>query len=1366
MATVSLQMVFDEARRALEAGAADKAIGIAQHILVHYPRMIEGYRLLGEAQLNASQPEQAAVAFERVLQADPENVAAYYGLGLARQSLDQRPAAITAFERALEIQPNLADLRTQLMRLYAETPGSAGQFRLSRAGLGRLYARGGMFGQAIDEFRAVLDTDPNRDDVKAALAEALWRDGQEDESMDFCRDVLERQPDLLKPTVLLGYLLFATGQPQGESLWRRAAEQDSPMAMAHSLFDILPPIRLEEPVLPEFNEAEWRAKEARRVSEQPAPVAAVASTAEEDFFADSWLSSAGSAPAPTPTSRIYETEAALSPFGGSDAAEDDDDLLASLLGFSVGEPEPTPMPQPNNQQQTQPFSFDWEADFGNDAPAINEPLPTSLNDLGMRDAEVSSRSSVDTSNVQPFSFDDWGLDNDLPTPGNQTASAAGTDLDFPDIEAFSFDDDDSSKPSGVQPFSFEAEETSPSGVQPFSLDEDLGDFGGVAPFSFEDEGRPATPRSAAPAPDAGLGDVQPFSLDDWGLDDAAGSSNLKPLSTTDLSSSDDQDDFGAFKPFSLDELSLDTLEDETGNALSGPQLTRDEDENVEPSGFSWQEPSWRNQAAQNERSESSIEGESIFAKLMRNRSGDQPASNTPQPTGAADESFTAEEMNFFSLDDEPLLLDLDLDQGVSDLGSAMADQGGTPQGLPGAEEIHATSSAGTPTNQADQLPTESNSFFSLDELESEQGFSWETHATEQTSEALPGDNTGFFSLDELESEQGFSWQNDAASEPSAAPADEGMMPFSLNDFGLSDDELSALNIQPEAAGTPDAEPASAALPFSLSELGLSDDELTVFNLDEDTASSFEPTFGEATTLPMLPEDMRSDLSDTTGHSAPQDADMTPFSLADLGLDDEELSLFEQVQAEQTGGATNEAAPIGTADEVDMTPFSLSDLGLSDEELSLLDQSQQGGDATSESMDDDVNMLFADFDLPETSADSTELQGAASSLDAQDELPGSQPGEVAQAPILSDDSTYDPSATFDTEPTGNVAATPTGTADEVDMTPFSLSDLGLDDEELSLFEQVQAEQTGGATNEAAPIGTADEVDMTPFSLSDLGLSDEELSFFEEAQSEQTGATNAVTPTGTADEVDMTPFSLADLGLSDEEMSFFEEAQSEQTGGEGIAFTGQVPADQADAQDAATDVAPTQPLAAETFESPFSLADSERADVFAQADQQSTAPTASERERPLPNDTHVEHALPMDLPEGAQSVASAAEEFHPAPVLAAQAAPRTGSNSPVDNNISAIRSMLDADPDNDAMRLAVARMSQQTNDIAQAMEQYKQLIKRSSLLDEVVVDLQDAITDSDDPQMLRRLHRLLGDAYMKQNRFREAMDEYSWTLARSR
>jgi hypothetical protein len=109
--------------------------------------------------------------------------------------------------------------------------------------------------------------------------------------------------------------------------------------------------------------------------------------------------------------------------------------------------------------------------------------------------------------------------------------------------------------------------------------------------------------------------------------------------------------------------------------------------------------------------------------------------------------------------------------------------------------------------------------------------------------------------------------------------------------------------------------------------------------------------------------------------------------------------------------------------------------------------------------------------------------------------------------------------------------------------------------------------------------------------------------------------------------------------------------------------------------------------------------------------------------------------------------------------------SSSSSSTNNGLDAVHAQLQADPENDALRLAVARMNQGAGNLAQAIEQYKVLIKRGHLVDEVVEDLQDTINDNEDPQMLRRLHRLLGDAYMKQNRFREAMDEYSWTLARS-
>jgi tetratricopeptide (TPR) repeat protein len=1079
MATVSLQSVFDEARQAIETGAADKAIGIARHILSHYPRTIEGARLLGEACLNAGRPDEAASAFEQVLAADPENVAAYYGLGLAHQSAERPEAAIPAFERALEIQPNLAELRTQLTRLYAESPGAASQFRLSRAGLGRLYARGGMFGQAIDEFRAVLDADPDRDDVRVALAESLWRDGQEDEAMDYCREILAQRPELLKPTVLLGYMLFASGDPRGEELWRRAAEQDATVGMAHTLFDILPPIRIEEPVLPEFDEAEWRAQEARRAAEaaerarqedrerEAAIVAPISTPAaavdEDDFFADSWLGSAG-----VDQNDRWEPEPAATPLPGAEQSsapspEDDDDaLLAALLGFGDAD-ETTPESSADDDiAGVQPFALDAWDDESRVESSQAEATPT-LEEIGLPDTDDESFGG----DIKPFSLDEWD-EEELP---GLTEAAAETD-ESPEsggVQPFSLEEDE--EIAGVAPFSLDQDDAD-LGVEPFSLDQDAADLG-VEPFrldeSDEDAGLAAfgldqQRDESEAAAEAGLGDVQPFSLDDWGLDDD-GDSSQSGASTSPAAG--EAGDLGDVQPFSLDDLSLESLEAETSGDLSGPGEQADEPVIEERTDFQWAEPAWRKQALAQQPPVVS-EGDSIFERLMHER-GEAPAEH--------DESAAGEEAAFFSLDDDPLRPD------------------------------------------------------------------WES------AEA-------------------------AAPEESAVDID------TLNEaIGLGGADLDQDVTLPETpAGEPD--------------------------------------------VPEL-EDLLRDGA--TVDEQPVEEETMPFSLADLGISEDEPFRFEE-------GATAEGM---TADSGEIEPFSLADLGL--------DETPAGAETAGEA---------------------------------------------------------------ETEP--------------ADVPGFSLSDLGLTDEELELLESQPAPEAVGESADAT----------SAFTLGDLGFSDEEIA---DLGLDESPAADEIAERGESD-ADALPFSLADLGLSDDEIAALNE----------------------------------QPEWLESPEAPAAESPSAAIEPDAGVPEFFTAAPDDSQDRMGWDESPAGEAAaggpeaesPLDLPEGAQAPAAMAEAESPAPPSwgeDAGAAPMSG--------VEAIRAQLDSEPDNDPLRLAVARMSHAMADSPQSLEHYRLLIRRGNLLDDVALDLQDMIAESDDPSMQRRLHRLLGDAYMKQGRVREAMDAYSWTPARA-
>lgn len=533
MADVSLQSILDQTRRAIDTGDTERAIGMAQHILQSIPTLIEGHRLLGEAYLNADQPEQAQTAFQNVLRADPENIPAYYGLGLAHQRLGQPEAAIRAFEMALEIQPNLAELRTQLLRLYAETPGSAGQFRLSRSGLGRLYARGQMFSQAIDEFRAVLENDPDRNDVRVALAETLWRDGQEDEAGDWSRATSGRQPELHKPALIAGYLQLAAGDPEGEILWRRAAAQEPSLQVATTLFEVLPPITIDNPTLPTFDMAAWQAVQTAAAetpaAEETTPDIPTSVVVDPAAFGAVAAVTAGSIA--TETTNPEPDTVNLTATDDEDIDLTDNDLLAQLLGFSE------------------------------DPDAASRAGPELVSDDTSMDAAADSHQDEAEPLSETFSFDEWSFDDESAAlPSTTSPEPRG------EVRPFSLDEPDTEDEYGA------AEPT--TGVQPFSLD----NWESIPGLETTDE-----PSVAAPAGNTEQ-EIQPFSLDDFlnepGLtlapqdapantpeDEAVLNAEAEPLSLHDLGLADEGratgDDFTTFslRDFETGESELQDLAD-------------------------------------------------------------------------------------------------------------------------------------------------------------------------------------------------------------------------------------------------------------------------------------------------------------------------------------------------------------------------------------------------------------------------------------------------------------------------------------------------------------------------------------------------------------------------------------------------------------------------------------------------------------------------------------------------------------------------------------------------------------------------------------------------------------------------------------
>jgi len=237
MGQVSLHDYCDEASSLIQSGEFDRAIHITRHILGHYPRHVESYRLLGQALLEAGLYQEASRQFRRVLSADPEDVTARVGLARVHEAADDLDKALWHMWRAFDLSAGNLDLRRQLRRLIEARHGDREDtLQITRAALGRIYARGGLHTKAIQELEAVLTQEPTRLDVQIALAENLWRTGRRLEATEVCYYILKKRPNALKANLIVGAMWLDSPQPdKAQSYLTLAQALDPENVVAQSL---------------------------------------------------------------------------------------------------------------------------------------------------------------------------------------------------------------------------------------------------------------------------------------------------------------------------------------------------------------------------------------------------------------------------------------------------------------------------------------------------------------------------------------------------------------------------------------------------------------------------------------------------------------------------------------------------------------------------------------------------------------------------------------------------------------------------------------------------------------------------------------------------------------------------------------------------------------------------------------------------------------------------------------------------------------------------------------------------------------------------------------------------------------------------
>ncbi|MDW8212228.1 MAG: tetratricopeptide repeat protein [Roseiflexaceae bacterium] len=1288
MARMSLQTAFDQARQWLETNDPDRAIGMAHHILETYPHCLEAHQMLGEAHLSSRQYEDARADFERVLQFDPEHVPALVGLGMTCERLGQLDRAISAFERALEIKPDLPELRNQLLRLYTDAWGSEyAHLRLSRAGLARLYAKGHMLPQAISEFRQVVADQPDRLDARVALAEALWRDEQEEDAAEACRAILEKHPHALKANLILGYIELASGNPSGEYYWKTAAAIDPYQVMARTLFESLPPVDVPDPELPEWDEAEWLNRQVSVPAEQLAATHPMEATTP----------TAVSVPPPPPPA-------------SPPTYDDSDDFLASLLAIDAAPPivsHPVEETDVEISADTRPFTLEElglsEAELAS-LGALEEEMPASADVSAQAEPATATPAPEEPADIgapKPFSLEELGLTpEEIAALDSASASppAAEEAADISAMQPFSLEELGLT-PEEIASLSGETIISTPESAQPEDVDIDM------QPFSLDDidlEGIGRTPAAGLDVAGLSAGDVppdlQPFSIEELETGSMSGQADLGELPPS-------------LQPFSLDEPPAPQRPRMAGltpeEAIESPV---EEEETFLPRGFSWQQPAQRTEPSffQSTSAPSTPETGTIFSKLQKQRESVRlpRAEEPPMPPIAPDEH-----LGLFSLDNVSLRDDESLE---SEVPSATA-----------APVVEEQPQPVVPSDMAGQPAT-----------------------ADISTPSAPGEQLQAISLEDVESIE-------------SAIASGVIQPFSFADLGLTEEEIAALGLsaapeapaaqaetgiptqeEPPATLTPPAEApvapsapermsktleevesieealASGQLqPFSFADLGLTAEEIAALGLGDEggaaqPSASVEPetreepapemeviavqpiseTFVEPATVAEKAPEVEAP-SEPVAEEALSIEDLQPFSLADLGLSEEELAEFDLAGLEEAGGEYDERR-----------------LGLTEEELAALGT---GGD---------LEWAPEPAPVSEPSTAAFEPVGSAPESISDDDVVnrliqiGRERGYVDIADIIA--AVKDPEAEA-------------ARIDEIGRRLHAARIEIRDGDEIIDLDEEYAEEEASATPESAASAAfeAEEEDlMRPFSLEELGLSDDEIAMLAAAASRAEEA-----PAPPAEEPPLAPFSLEELGLSDDEIALLNETA------------------------AATSAPPPSSVAPEL-------------DATSWFDLEPVVEESEAAAPPEPPDLDLKEAQPpITTPAPAPPPAAPVPPTpSPAPSVAAVQTPAPPPAQPSEAihdlrdypDLQEYLQMLESDPDNHLLRLSIARVGGQVGMLEIAMQHYRRLIKQNVLLDEIVEDLTDMIAETSDTNLLRKLHRTLGDAYSRQGRFRDAMREYSW------
>jgi tetratricopeptide (TPR) repeat protein len=234
MAQITLRDYLQQTEDAISSSRVDDALAHCQFMLSHFPQALEIQRLLGKVYLAQGRWEDAQHQFDWVLMNDPENVLAYCDRAEVSERLSEYDVALDCYQQACELSRSPGQIRKQFNRL-SEKVGQKG-FMYSRAGLARLYMRGDMLSQAMQEWDVVLAATPDRLDARTGQLETYWRAGLLEKAEQLADQILHTAPECLKALLLQANIISSKDGQRTQELLHRAEILDPDHLMAQELF--------------------------------------------------------------------------------------------------------------------------------------------------------------------------------------------------------------------------------------------------------------------------------------------------------------------------------------------------------------------------------------------------------------------------------------------------------------------------------------------------------------------------------------------------------------------------------------------------------------------------------------------------------------------------------------------------------------------------------------------------------------------------------------------------------------------------------------------------------------------------------------------------------------------------------------------------------------------------------------------------------------------------------------------------------------------------------------------------------------------------------------------------------------------------